>query len=83
MSQAIRDYGFTYFSISMINKKFLENNDILMNVKEFKEFVKTQPYKVALTGGAGYWKHCKIWNIENIKLNLPKKYLRPKKYEIY
>lgn len=82
MSQAVRDYGYTYFSISMINKRFLENNGILMSVKEFKNFVKTQPNKVAITGGGYNWKHCKIWDIETIKLNLPKKYLCPNKYEI-
>lgn len=79
MSQAVRDYGFTYFSISMINKRFLKNNGILMSVKEFKDFVKTQPNKVAITGGAFHIKHCKIWDIEIIRRNLPKKYLYAKK----
>lgn len=75
MSQAVFDYGIDWFSISMINKNFLKKNGIKMSVKDFKEFIKTQPNKVAITGGAFHIKHCKIWNIESIKINLPKKYL--------
>ena len=75
MGQSIWDYGTDYFSISMINTNFLKRKGIQMRVKDFKDFIKTQPNEVAITGGAFHIKHCKIWNIENIKSSLSKQYL--------
>lgn len=78
MSKAISDYGYDLFSKSMITTSFLKANEINMKVKDFKEYIQTQPYQVVAVGGYNdngilKLKHIKVWNIINIKLKLKEK----------
>ena len=74
VSKCVNDYGYLLFSKSMVTSRFLENHKIKMKVKEFKEYIKTQPYEVVLVGGFdGIYKHVKVWNISQITKSLRQK----------
>ena len=78
MSKAITDYGLNLFSKSMITTKFLQHHKIDMKVKDFKEYILTQPYEVVAVGGYNYnhqlkLKHIKVWDINQIKYRLTQK----------
>lgn len=58
-----RSYRLGDFTISNINKNALERYGINMSVNDFKNSVKTSPkYKVICTGGAGNFRHTKVYN---------------------
>lgn len=78
MGKAIWNYGYGLFSKSMITTKFLQRHDIKMKVKDFKEYILTQPYQVIAVGGytENYklkLKHIKVWDINQIKYRLTQK----------
>lgn len=78
MSKAIWNYGYNLFSKSMITTKFLQGHKIDMKVKDFKEYILTQPYEVVAVGGYNdnhqlKMKHIKVWNIIQIKYKLRQK----------
>lgn len=76
-NRSVSDYGYLLFSKSMVTSRFLEGHKIKMKVKEFKEYIKTQPHQVVLVGGFDgntyKYKRVKVWNISQITYSLRQK----------
>ena len=71
-------YGSSYFSdnrirsnhfiLSNVNVSFLRRNKITMKLEDFKTLVrKTQPAFIVMTGGAGFSRHTKVYDINQFK----------------
>lgn len=78
MRKTITDYGLNLFSESMITTSFLKRHDIKMKVKDFKEYILTQPYQVVAVDEytENYTlelKHIKVWDINQIRYKLTQK----------
>lgn len=57
-----------HFILSNVNVTFLRRNNITMKLEDFKTLVrKTKPVFIVMTGGAGFSRHTKVYDINQFK----------------
>lgn len=57
-----------HFILSDVNSSFLKRNNITMPIDKFKNIVrKSRPALIVTTGGAGFTRHTKVYDINSFK----------------